>query len=220
MIHTSTRRHGRVYRFYACSKALKHGAKACPGSRAPMGELDAFVVERIREIGRDPRVLKATLAADRADREARRPELQADVRRLVGERARLQAEREDVLAAIERGTTGLVGRLAELDRLLADADEGLQAARGELATLDVGVVDSAELRRTLEEFEPVWDQLVPKERGRLLALWLERVVFNAESGDVAITLRRSAPAPVRPEHLNGNGHGARPPAGEPLSQEN
>src|SRR5262249_48226351 len=38
MIHSSARRHGRRFRYYVCAKALKLGAKACPGSRAPLGE--------------------------------------------------------------------------------------------------------------------------------------------------------------------------------------
>jgi site-specific DNA recombinase len=115
MIHHSARRHGRTYSFYVCSRALKLGAKACPGSRAPMGELEAFVIDRVRQVGRDPRVLAATVKA--------------------------------------------------------------------------GGGQEPELRRALEEFEPVWSQLTISERSRVLGLLLERVTFDAESGEVEIKFR-------------------------------
>ena len=41
----------------------KAPARACPGSRAPAGKLEAFVLDQGRGIGRDPGLLDATLAA-------------------------------------------------------------------------------------------------------------------------------------------------------------
>ncbi len=193
MIHHSARRHGRVYRFYVCAKALKHGAKTCPGSRAPMGELDAYVVDRIRAVGRDSGVLRATLAADRRDRDTRRPELEAEARRLAQLRGRIESERRNVVEAIGKGASTLVDRVAELDAELADAEQRSELARRELAALELGAVDPEELRRALQDLEPVWGALVPRERARVLALLLERVIFDGESGQVEIDLRKGGP---------------------------
>ncbi len=119
MIRSSTKKHGRRYHSYVCGRVLKHGAAACPGSRAPAGELEAFVLERVRAVGRDPAVLRATLAADRHDPE--------------------------------------------------------------------------ELRRALAEFDPLWGQLGLPERARVLALLLEQVTFDAESGEVELKFRPGGP---------------------------
>ena len=73
-----TTRGSKRYCYYVCQTAQKEGARACPGSRVAAGKLEAFVVDRLREMGRDPAVLEATLEADRRDREARRPELEAE----------------------------------------------------------------------------------------------------------------------------------------------
>jgi len=189
----SSQRHGKRYGYYVCARALKQGARACPGSRAPAGALEAFVVERVRQVGRDPRVLEATLAADRADREARRPEFAAEVRRFSHERGRLEAERRNVVAAISAGASSLGGQLAELDERLAGADQRAGEARRELVALDRGIVDPEALRRALEDLEPAWGELVPKERARLLALLIERIEFEPESGEVAITFRPGGP---------------------------
>jgi site-specific DNA recombinase len=210
MLFHSAHRHEKQYGYYVCARALKQGAKACPGSRAPAGQLEEFVVERIRGVGRDPAVLEATLAADRADRERRRPELQADVRKLAHERGRLESERENIIEAIASGGTGLVTRLAELDADIAEVDQRAGETRRDLVALDRGLVDPEDLRRALADLEPVWAELFPKERARVLALLLERVVFDPESGEVAITFRTGGPRLLAAEKTTCGTEGTSP----------
>ena len=111
------------YRYIVCANALKNGASACPGSRVAAGEFELFVVERIREMGKDPAVFEATLAADKRLRRGKREEL----------------------------------------------------------------------RRTLAELEPIWAELFPTERARVIALLIARIDLNAATGDVEITFREGAP---------------------------
>lgn len=90
--HTWTRKKNKIYRYFSCERMQKDGAKACPGSRATAAELEAFVVDRIRAIGKDPDIIAATTDAARRDIEARRPELEAERRRLYRDRDRLNDE--------------------------------------------------------------------------------------------------------------------------------
>ena len=99
--------------------------------------------------------------------------------------------------AIGKGATSLVDQLTQFDGQLADASKRVEEARRDLLTLDLGVIDAAELHQALEEFEPLWAELVPKERSRVFALLLEHVEFDAESGEVAITFRPQSPSPTR-----------------------
>jgi len=195
----STRRNGRRYGYYVCARALKKGASTCPGSRAPAGELEAFVFEQIRSVGRDQRLLEAALDADRADREAKRPALDSALRKATAEQAQLREERHNLVRAIAEGATSLVEPLAEVDARLAEANRRALGARYELDCLDMDLVDSEELRRALGELEPVWAELFPKERARALALLLERIEFDPESGEVATTFRRGGPGDVQAE---------------------
>lgn len=126
--HYTSKAKGR-YSYMVCAKALREGAAACPGSRVAAGEFEQFVVERIRDMGRDPAVLDATLAADKRLR---------------------KGKRED-------------------------------------------------LRRALAELDPIWAELFPAERARVLALLIDRVDLNASSGDVEITFREGAPAALTME---------------------
>jgi len=60
MIHAMTRRGNKRYRYYVCSRAQKRGWKNCETKSVPAAEIEKFVVERIREIGKDPALCCAT----------------------------------------------------------------------------------------------------------------------------------------------------------------
>lgn len=62
MGHTYTQKGERRYRYYTCQNKQKRGAEACPTGSIPAGEIERFVVERIRSIGSDPTVQAEVLA--------------------------------------------------------------------------------------------------------------------------------------------------------------
>ena len=43
--------------------------------------------------------------------------------------------------------------------------------------------------RALASFDPIWRELFPAERARILHLLVEEVRYDAEAGEVAITFR-------------------------------
>jgi site-specific DNA recombinase len=79
MVHHFTSRHGRQYHFYVCGTHIRKRAAACPGSRVRMDELDTFVVDRLRAMGRDRALVAATVEATRQ----REPSLDEAELRLV-----------------------------------------------------------------------------------------------------------------------------------------
>jgi site-specific DNA recombinase len=187
-----TARGDRRYLYYVCQTAQKKGAATCPGSRIPVGELDQFVVDRIRDIGKDPSVVAATLKAAREEIEARRPELEAEVRRLEQERRRLDGERRNLLDAVAQGggaTASILGKLGEVETNIATTQSRIETVRTELAALDAQVIDEADLRAALESFDPVWEELFPREKGRILTLLLETVVYDGKAGEVSLKFR-------------------------------
>jgi site-specific DNA recombinase len=187
-----TKRGERRYLYYVCQTAQKKGAAACPGSRIPVGELDRFVVERIRDIGKDPSVVAATLKAAREEVEARKPEIEAEVRRLEQDRRRLETEQRNLLDAVAQGGSGTVAiieRLGEAEGELQAGAVRVDEVRAELAALSAQVIDEAALHAALESFDPVWEQLFPKEKTRILALLLEAVVYDRKAGEVSLKFR-------------------------------
>ena len=52
---------GRRYRYYVCSKATQQGWKTCPSKAIPAAEMEQFVVDQIRIIGRDQALVRKTV---------------------------------------------------------------------------------------------------------------------------------------------------------------
>ena len=192
--HVAHRNGTRAYRYYICQKVQKLGAKACPGSRAPAGAMEAAVVERIRCVGRDPQILKATADAARGLADAKRPDLLAGLRQRATESSRLEAERRNLLIAIGAGgvgTTSLVGRLTEVDQAMEAARSAERVLRTGVEQLDTGIIDPEDLHRALSDFEQVWGELFPREQARVLRLLIEKVTYTGETGEVEISFRRN-----------------------------
>ena len=192
MTPSFTRKGDRKYGYYVCTKHKKEGARSCAGSRVAAGELEAFVLDRIRDIGRDPKLLEAALEADRVAQEERRPELVAESRRLGTERTKLDGERSGLVDSITVGgkaAPALAQRLGEKDEELRAVERRQHEVHAELAALDTGAIDRDELRVALADLEPIWAELFPAERSRLLALLLEQVEYDGGKGEVEITFR-------------------------------
>jgi site-specific DNA recombinase len=187
MSHSYTSRGNRQYRYYVCHRAQQCGWQSCPAPSIPAGEIERFVVDQIKCIGRDPLVIRETLAQARQQAEER----------IAG----LRAER-DALRCRLRQDHAEVGRLAGSaqagDKRVLDAHERIREAErrvteieDELAALDGDLVDEAEVAAALADFDAVWDCLAPREQARVIELLVDQVVYDGDRGNVAITFRPS-----------------------------
>ena len=55
--------------------------------------------------------------------------------------------------------------------------------------MELGAIVEDDLRTALASFDGVWEQLVVKEKTRLLQLVVERIDFDGAKGEVQITYR-------------------------------
>ena len=192
MTHAVHRRGHRLHRYYVCQKIMKEGAAKCPGSRAPAAEIEEVVISRVSAIGADPQVLLAAVGAAREARTAEQPELIAEARRIALDRTRLAGERENLLDALQDGgvaSNTISGRLGEVDERIGKLDARNVEVSGQLAAIANDTVDEDEMREALRRFGPVWDEMLPKERARVLRLLIEEVRYDGQAGDVEIRFR-------------------------------
>ena len=173
-----TQRHQRRYTAYVCQTAIRQGAKACPGSRAPSHQIDEFVVGQLRAIGRDPALQAETIEAAAVALKERRAELREQERQARADVARLDAERARLGPEVSQ----------RLDEAHEAATQRLAAARAEAHALSGAVLRKADLRTALGTFD-VWDHLIPAERRRVVHLLLEQVSYHGQRGELALTYR-------------------------------
>jgi len=67
MSPTHTRRGDRLYRYYVSQSVIKRGADDCPVNRVPAAEIEAAVVDQLRDMLRSPEVIVATWRAARSE---------------------------------------------------------------------------------------------------------------------------------------------------------
>jgi site-specific DNA recombinase len=165
-----TRRNGKAHRYYVCGNATRRGWASCPHPSLPAGEIEAAVIDRIKCVGRDPDLLRDTLAEIRSIQKTRTPALTAERRRLDREASRLR----------DRGDAG--DHLGKIEARLVEVAE-------ELAVLQGASIDKRDLARALALFDEVWACLFPREQERVIGLLIERIDFDAGREMVAITFR-------------------------------
>jgi hypothetical protein len=84
-------------------------------------------------------------------------------------------------------------QLAEVEARHAEVEARHAEVQRDLLAIRNGAVDPEELRIALSDLEPIWTELFPRERARLLELLLERVVLDAREGEVEIAFRAGGP---------------------------
>ena len=186
MSHAYTAKGSRQYRYYVCTRAQKRGWQECPSPSIPAGEIERFVVDQIKCVGRDPRVIKETLVQARRQAEDQIERLKAERGALCGQLRDDHVELGHLAASLPSDP-----RLADAHERIRDAERRVTEIDCELATLDGDLVDEGEVAATLADFDAVWDCLAPREQSRVIELLVERVAYDGAGGNISITFRAS-----------------------------
>ena len=184
MVHTHTLKNGtRRYRYYVCTNAQKRGWHDCPSKSIPAREIENFVVDQVRGIGKDPALLTETLEETRAQAQARIKELEAERRGLERDLGRHNAELRQL-----SGSNGTAAdRMADIQDRIRDAEQRGTQVRDELKALRRELVTEKDATRALAVFDPVWESLAPREQVRVIRLLVQRVDYDGEKETVSVT---------------------------------
>ena len=192
MIHTYTKKKNRLYRYYVCVKAHQRGWDKCQTRSVSAQALETAVVEQIRGISRNPAMMGEVLR-QLADQN-RRGSVESD-----REKAAIERELEK-LAQEMGGLAGLVSspgpaaksatdRLAVLHERAAELEQRLAGVREKTGKADSQRVDSNDLQKMLEEFDPLWEQMTPWEREKFIGALVKQVSYDGTTGTVTVEFR-------------------------------
>jgi len=172
----------RLYRYYLCLRAQEHTDERCATRAVSAPAVEEAVVESIRRVGVNPRVLEETASAIRqrlAERLAGvRQELnsaQQTVKNLKSQLARIREPEQ------ERGTN--------LEAQIADAEAGATELKRQLQVLERERLDEKDLRRTMGSFDNLWKAMTIQEQGRLVRELVERVGYDSRTGKVTVSFK-------------------------------
>ncbi len=166
---------GITYRYVRC---VTH---SCPTKAVPAGEIEAFVLSKVRGTFTDGTLVTRVFDIVRAKANERVLDLEAQ-RDLLHDELR---DAEPLLTHTnETVRTEAASRHAQATTTLASVEKAMTEACASL-------VDRATVEAGLREFDSLFACLSPTERTQLIGSVVERVAFDGVKGEIAIT-RRSA----------------------------
>jgi site-specific DNA recombinase len=192
MTPAHTKRGVRRYRYYTCTSAQQRGWASCPSKSIPAGEIERFVVDQIRCIGRDPALVRETFVQASAQAATRLQELESERRGLEHDTARWTSEMPGLAEEAGRGAGGsAVARLADLQERLRTAEHRAAEIDQEVGVLGREQVSEDEVEQALAGFDPLWAALSPREQARLIHQLVERVDYDGAAKTVSVTFHPS-----------------------------
>ena len=126
----ATKNGSKRYRYYVCTSAQKRGRHACPSKSVPAHEIERFVVEQIKCVGRDPRLLHETIAQASTHGRMRAAELESERRNHERELSRWNREVGELV-----GQAGIGSRLADLHERIRSAEHRATEIREQVVAL-------------------------------------------------------------------------------------
>jgi len=175
MVHSFTTKGSVTHRYYLCHSRIGAQAKKCKGGSLPAGQVEDFVLDKVRHRFSEPEIVTRVLDLVREQSNERRRDLEAQRTLVVDEIVSAQA-------ILNLGPNAdAADRHEQATRTLADVDR-------QLADIDATLVDRATVVQGLTEFTPVWVSLSPTERASLLATVVGEVRWNAVDSEIAITM--------------------------------
>ena len=189
---STTKKNGKTYRFYRCSKRDKHGKEACRAGPLPAGALEDFVAQRITAATEDGSLaahVDASLKARIAGKREAIEKIRADLPGRVASASVAASKYTEDLGKFEGRARELVeAKLrAETDRLVA-AERQLAETERDRLDLEVADREVEWIGAALRDFARVWKLMTPENQGRLLRALVAAVRVKEETGVVEVEL--------------------------------
>jgi site-specific DNA recombinase len=188
MTPSHTSRGNRRYRYYVCTNAQKKGWDNCPSKSIPAAQIEAFVVDQLRCVGRDPVLFTQTIAEARDADEERLTEMEAERRLVERDLAQWHAELRKVAVTVgaSAADAGLLAQMADLQERIQGAERRAARVRDQLQAIGVQRLDEDAARQALAAFDPVWQVLAPQQQAHVVDLLVRGVDYDGGKGTVAI----------------------------------
>ncbi|HJZ93295.1 MAG TPA: recombinase zinc beta ribbon domain-containing protein, partial [Gemmataceae bacterium] len=184
---THTAKGHKRYRYYVCSAAQKRGRRSCPAGSIPAGAVERFVIDRLRCVGRDPDLVRATVEQASRQVAARIEELAAERRGLSRDLQKAHAEVRKLSGRLAEDRGGhALQQLVDLQQRIAGLEARAAVVADQVATTAKEVLRPEDVAEALGRFDGVWESLTPKEQARLVSLLVSQVDYDGTAGEVTI----------------------------------
>jgi site-specific DNA recombinase len=182
----TTARRGRRYQYYVCHAASKNGHDTCPVKSVPAREIEGAVFDYLRALFADPEMVARTFRATEAQTAEERGTLTRekaaiekrldDLRKTIGRLVRTTSGK--AVGALAEELRRLNEEYAEAERQLREVEVQIDGQSGQPAERDVAAA--------LRTIDPLWKELFPAEKERVVRLLVESVTVRPDGLSVRL----------------------------------
>ncbi len=181
---TFSNNHKKRYRYYLCNHAAKNGYDTCPVKSVAAGAIEGAVIEQLRRVFRSPDIIARTFRA--AQKQAKQQE-----KDLGQQKDRLEKQQQTLKQAIGRlvrtgGDGVLAEELRKLNEEFSAVEDRLHNIDAELASYQSRIPTEDQVRDALQKLDPVWNELFPSEKERIVKLLVKQIVINTDGLNIRL----------------------------------
>lgn len=186
MIHHYAMKGNKCYRYYVCQNAHKHGYDKCVSPSLPAVELEEFVINEIKAIGKDNDLIEENIKLVQAH-------LQDEVDGLLEERKLVEAE----VLRISRQVGELAPRAgydpeasAEMElrqNQIVTRQKRIEKLNERMISLEKRMISKDELTGAMESFKPMWEKMTGEEKMKLIQLLVDHVIYDGKEESLSVT---------------------------------
>ncbi|MDZ4853236.1 MAG: recombinase family protein [Pirellulaceae bacterium] len=190
MVHNMTKRNSIVYRYYTCVRAIKRGRQSCRHPSLPAGEIEAAVVDQVRDISRDIKLRDEIIRQAMVATQQGRSELESHHVQLTRQLTRDHGEIRE-LALDQKPNNSITHRIVDIQERIEKAELELAKVNRQLSDLDKQQLTTDEIQEAFIDFDRIWDAMTTREKSQLLSLLVSKVEFDQSDCTIAITFHAS-----------------------------
>ena len=183
------------YRFYVCSRAQIEGWHTCSTKSVSVAEIEGFVIDLIRNIGRDSDLIAETVKQVRNSVQHRTEMLEKELW-IINEKLKRNTVEVDKL--MNDKIQGFNDHSCTFSRLSLLDDEQIRLARSradeireKISKTKNETVGNRELSTALKDFNSIWESLLPRERVRLIHLLIKRIEYDGAEEMLSLTFHQT-----------------------------
>ena len=196
MIHTIqvSKSKNTKYRFYVCSSAQIRGWHTCPTKSVSVAEIEGFVINLIRNMGRDSDLVAETVKQVRKCVQDRTEMLENELW-IINEKLKRNIDEVDKLTSNKildfNDQSFASSRLSTLDEQIRIARIRTDEIRDKISKMKIEKVEKRELTKALKDFNSIWESLLLRERVRLIHLLVKRIDYDGAEEMLSLTFHQT-----------------------------
>lgn len=148
----------------------------------PAAEIEDFVIDQIRRVGKDPGVVRDTLAQSRVQTQTTVEQLKKEKNAL--ERAIL-GYYERLNLAIADGANE--SAFADIQDQIREKEQRVSEVVDEMTSVSSLLIDESDVRDALGRFKEVWTALSPAEKAKAIHQIVDSIQYDGHSKELSIS---------------------------------